>query len=67
MGAVLIQGGKPVAYFSEKLSNRAQQCSIYEREYSHGSEEVASLPMGAQIYHLDRSKSPAILAKTENY
>ncbi|XP_028775121.1 uncharacterized protein LOC114732011 [Neltuma alba] len=32
VGAVLVQKGKPVAYYSQKLSNRAQQCSVYERE-----------------------------------
>lgn len=32
LGAVLLQEGRPVAYLSQSLSNRAQQRSIYERE-----------------------------------
>lgn len=32
VGAVLMQGGRPIAYFSQVLSNRAKQNSVYERE-----------------------------------
>lgn len=32
LGAVLMQGGRPVAYMSQTLSNRAQNKSVYERE-----------------------------------
>ena len=32
LGAVLMQEGKPVAFLSQKLSPRAQQKSVYERE-----------------------------------
>lgn len=32
IGAVLMQGGKPVAYMSQTLSSRAQNKSVYERE-----------------------------------
>lgn len=32
VGAVLMQRGRPLAYYSQKLSCRAQQCSVYERE-----------------------------------
>lgn len=30
--AVLMQDGKPIAYINHTLSNRACQCSVYERE-----------------------------------
>ncbi|CAJ2644108.1 unnamed protein product [Trifolium pratense] len=32
IGAVLMQEGRPIAYMSQTLSNRAQQKSVYERE-----------------------------------
>lgn len=32
LGAVLMQRGRPVAYFSRVLGTRAQKKSIYERE-----------------------------------
>lgn len=32
LGAVLSQNSKPIAYFSQALSSRAQAKSIYERE-----------------------------------
>ncbi|KAF7842447.1 Retrovirus-related Pol polyprotein from transposon 17.6 [Senna tora] len=32
VGAVLMQGKRPIAYFSQMLSNRARKCSVYERE-----------------------------------
>ncbi|KAF7817723.1 putative mitochondrial protein [Senna tora] len=32
VGAVLIQGKRPIAYFSQMLSNQAHKCSVYERE-----------------------------------
>lgn len=32
VSAVLMQNGKPIAYFSRMLSSRARQCSVYERE-----------------------------------
>ncbi|KAF7824160.1 putative mitochondrial protein [Senna tora] len=32
LGAVLMQGKRPIAYFSQLLSNRAQKSSVYERE-----------------------------------
>ena len=32
LGAVLSQNGHPIAFFSQKLSTRAQTKSIYERE-----------------------------------
>ena len=32
LGAVLMQEGKPLAYFSHKLSPQAQGKSVYERE-----------------------------------
>lgn len=30
--AVLMQSGRPIAYYSHSLSSRKRQCSIYERE-----------------------------------
>lgn len=32
IGAVLMQGGRPVAYMSQAISDRAQNKSVYERE-----------------------------------
>ncbi|KAI5408711.1 hypothetical protein KIW84_054516 [Lathyrus oleraceus] len=32
IGVVLMQGGKPICYMSQTLSDRAQQKSVYERE-----------------------------------
>ncbi|KAF7815055.1 Retrotransposable element Tf2 [Senna tora] len=32
VGAVLMQDKRPIAYFSQVLSNRARKCSVYERE-----------------------------------
>jgi hypothetical protein len=32
IGAVLMQAGKPIAFMSQTLSNKAQQKSVYERE-----------------------------------
>ncbi|KAF7807918.1 putative mitochondrial protein [Senna tora] len=32
LGAVLMQNKRPIAYFSQMLSNRAQKSSVYERE-----------------------------------
>lgn len=32
VGALLMQKGQPIAYFSQKLSERHQQCSVYEQE-----------------------------------
>lgn len=32
VGAVLMQKGRPIAYFSQKLSERQQHCSVYEKE-----------------------------------
>jgi len=32
VGAVLMQKGRPIAYFSQGLSKKAQQCFVYERE-----------------------------------
>ncbi|KAF7802184.1 Transposon Tf2-12 polyprotein [Senna tora] len=32
VGAVLMQGKRPIAYFSQLLSNQPRKCSVYERE-----------------------------------
>lgn len=32
VGAVLMQQGRPIAFFIQKLSKRSQHCSVYERE-----------------------------------
>ncbi|KAF7810565.1 Transposon Tf2-12 polyprotein [Senna tora] len=32
VGAVLMQGKRPIAYFSQVLSSRAKKCFVYERE-----------------------------------
>lgn len=32
IGVVLMQGGRPISYMSQTLSDRAQQKSVYERE-----------------------------------
>lgn len=32
VGVVLMQEGRPIAYFSQVLSNQAKQSSVYERE-----------------------------------
>ncbi|KAA0052306.1 ty3-gypsy retrotransposon protein [Cucumis melo var. makuwa] len=49
LGAVLSQNKRPIAYFSQKLSETAREKSVYERVNGHsfGSGKMATLPIGS--------------------
>ena len=49
LGAVLSQNKRPIAYFSQKLSETAREKSVYERVNGHsfGSGKMATVPIGS--------------------
>ena len=49
VGAVLMQGGRPIAYMSKALSERRKLMSVYEKEnvgYSISNTEMETLLVG---------------------
>lgn len=54
LGAVLMQEGRPIAYFSQKLSEKHQQSSVYERE-------LMALVLAIKKWHHYLSDKPFIV------
>ena len=69
IGAVLSQGGHPLAYFSKKLNPKMELASAYVREMyavTESVKKVASILDRAAISNIYRSKKPERLITSKN-
>lgn len=63
LGAILMQGNRPVAFFSKILGPRYKLKLIYEKRvdgYMFGYAKIVSLLIGQEFYCQNKSSEPMI-------